>query len=70
VRFTSCPPHPRGEFRSCRHNRQLEESRRILGAAGRTVSALDVAQFITPDLDTARRAEIAAAMASSARATP
>lgn len=29
------------------------------GAGGRTVSALDVAQFINPDLDAARRAEIA-----------
>jgi phenylpyruvate tautomerase PptA (4-oxalocrotonate tautomerase family) len=33
------------------------------GAAGRTVSALDVAQFINPDLPAARRAEIAAKVA-------
>lgn len=33
------------------------------GAAGRTVSALDVAQFINPDLPGARRAEIAAKVA-------
>jgi phenylpyruvate tautomerase PptA (4-oxalocrotonate tautomerase family) len=34
------------------------------GAAGGTVSALDVAQFINPELDGARRAEIAARVAS------
>ena len=32
------------------------------GAGGRTVSALDVAQFINSDLDPARRAEIAASL--------
>ena len=32
---------------------------------GRTVSALDVAQFINSDLDPARRAEIAASVAPS-----
>lgn len=32
------------------------------GAAGTTVSALDVAAFINPELDAARRAEIAAAI--------
>lgn len=36
------------------------------GAGGGTVSALDVAQFINPDLDAVRRAEIAASMASRA----
>jgi phenylpyruvate tautomerase PptA (4-oxalocrotonate tautomerase family) len=35
------------------------------GAAGRTVSALDVAQFINPDLPGARRAEIAARIGST-----
>lgn len=38
------------------------------GAGGTTVSALDVAQFISADLDAARRAEIAAALARRARA--
>jgi hypothetical protein len=33
------------------------------GAAGGTVSALDVAQFINPELDGARRAEISARVA-------
>ena len=33
------------------------------GAAGRTVSATDVAQFINPDLDAARLAEIRASIA-------
>jgi phenylpyruvate tautomerase PptA (4-oxalocrotonate tautomerase family) len=37
------------------------------GAGGQTVSALDVAQFISSDLDPARRAEIAASVAKSAR---
>jgi len=40
------------------------------GAAGRTVSALDVAQFINPELGPARRSEIAAAVAAGDRATP
>jgi phenylpyruvate tautomerase PptA (4-oxalocrotonate tautomerase family) len=39
------------------------------GAAGRTVSALDVAQFINPDLDNKRRAEISAAVGADGRAT-
>ena len=37
------------------------------GAGGRTVSALDVAQFINSDLHPARRAEIATSLASSSR---
>jgi phenylpyruvate tautomerase PptA (4-oxalocrotonate tautomerase family) len=36
------------------------------GASGETVSALDVAQFINPELAAARRAEIAASMAKRA----
>jgi phenylpyruvate tautomerase PptA (4-oxalocrotonate tautomerase family) len=36
------------------------------GAAGGTVSALDVAQFIHPGLDAARRVEIGAAIAGAA----
>jgi phenylpyruvate tautomerase PptA (4-oxalocrotonate tautomerase family) len=36
------------------------------GAGGGTVSALDVAQFINPDLDAVRRSEIAASIASRA----
>lgn len=39
------------------------------GAGGQSVSALDVAQFINSDLDPARRAEIAASLARSARET-
>lgn len=37
------------------------------GVAGRTVSALDVAQFLQPKLDPARRAEIAEAIARRAK---
>ncbi len=36
------------------------------GAAGRTVSALDVAQFINPELPARRRAEITASIGSEA----
>lgn len=39
------------------------------GAAGGTVSALDVAQFLQPELDASRRAEIGAAIASSPAAS-
>ena len=40
------------------------------GAAGRTVSALDVAQFINPDLPASRREEIAAPIAPAASRPP
>jgi phenylpyruvate tautomerase PptA (4-oxalocrotonate tautomerase family) len=39
------------------------------GAAGGTVSALDVAQFINPELDAARRVEIGAAITGGAGAS-
>jgi len=37
------------------------------GVAGRTVSALDVARFLQPKLEPARRAEIADALARRAK---